>query len=163
MDQYTNVLLLNPSGTKIVLLKRFAGAKFAPNRWTGIGGHIGRGEDVTIAALRELFEETGISQNEVKNFRMVADFIYDSGPYWPRGYRIVYFDGIYTKEKLPDCSEGVLKWIPIGYLHRYDIIDDTRAVLKILKQKIFNKEVIKPLKGKFQVGEKGVTDHVIIE
>ena len=56
-----------------------------------------------------------------------------------------------------------MKWIPIGYLHRYDIIDDTRAVLKILKQKIFNKEVIKPLKGKFQVGEKGVTDQVIIE
>jgi len=53
-----------------------------------------------------------------------------------------------------------LKWVTLNSLDNYDIIDDTKAVLKLLIQKDFGKTEIGVLKSKFIVGEKGVTDSV---
>ena len=163
MEIYNVIFLLNNTRSRIVLLKRFASARFAPNRWTGIGGHVEKNENITDSVLRELLEETNIGQKDIQNFRQVADFTYKPGPYWPQGYRIVYFCAVYDKDKLPKCTEGILNWVSINTLSRYDIIDDTKAVLKLLRQKEFNLKHSEMLTGKFLVGKKGVTDHIVLE
>lgn len=162
MQLYTVVFLLNKDLTKIVLLQRSPAASFAPNRWTGIGGHVEKGEDIQAGALRELQEETGITQNEVKNFRPIANLVYEDGPYQPGGYQISYFDGIYSRENLPESNAGDISWKDLDSLDKLDIIDDTKAAINIFKDQVFGKILKLPLKGKFLTGNTGVTDRVVL-
>lgn len=54
---YTVIFLYKQS--EFLLLQRSPEKQFAPNRWTGVGGKVERGErgDLGASALRELKEE----------------------------------------------------------------------------------------------------------
>jgi 8-oxo-dGTP pyrophosphatase MutT (NUDIX family) len=43
-----------------------------PNLYNAIGGHIEKNESVTTSALRELFEETGLSQHDIYDLRLIG-------------------------------------------------------------------------------------------
>ena len=56
-----HVVVLDSSGTKILLQKRSLCKDIQPGKWdTAVGGHVAAGESVEAAARRELKEELGI-------------------------------------------------------------------------------------------------------
>lgn len=120
--KYTNIFLidsLEPKG--MVLLKRGADRAFAPNLYTGIGGKIEKGEDQQTGAKRELWEEAGISDIDLKEFgRIIIN-----------GKMLIsQFYGIYSSAKLPSCNEGTLEYVPVSSMFTKDIIPTAKVYLE---------------------------------
>jgi 8-oxo-dGTP diphosphatase len=59
------VILLNPEA-KILIMKRSSKKKIHPNLWGLPSGGVESGENIKETAIRETFEETGISIRELK-------------------------------------------------------------------------------------------------
>jgi 8-oxo-dGTP diphosphatase len=128
-DVRSVVFLLSSDYRRVVLLERATWKSFAPGRWTGIGGRL-EGEEVSDlarGALREVQEETGLTLDDLRAWRFVADVL-DPGA----GVRLVYFTAVFPQETLPPCSEGTLHWVSITEYARYDLIENTRVVLDAL-------------------------------
>ncbi len=125
-DVRSVVFLFSPDYARAILLCRAAWKRFAPQRWTGIGGRLEGDEllDPTVGALRELREETGLTLADLDDWRFVADIL-DPGAQ----VRLVYFTAVFAGGLLPPCSEGTLHWIPLADYQRYDIIENTRVAL----------------------------------
>lgn len=125
-DVRSVVFLFSPDAARVVLLHRAAWKRFAPLRWTGIGGRLEGAEvdEPMTGALRELREETGLRLADLSAWRFVADIL-DPGA----AVRLVYFTAVFAEEQLPPCNEGTLHWVALADYPRYDIIENTRAAL----------------------------------
>lgn len=90
------------------------------DKWIGVGGKCEEGESPEECLIREVREETGIDLNSYR-YRGLVTFVSDR---WPGEYMHLFtapvpddFPGIsqeisQDRQNLPDCSEGVLEWIP---------------------------------------------------
>lgn len=128
-DVRSVVFLVSSDRQRLVLLHRAEWKTFAPGRWTGIGGKL-EGEEIAepaLGALRELREETGLTLDDLSDWRFVADIV-DPGA----EVRLVYYVAVLAGEQLPPCNEGTLHWVPLSDYHTYDLIENTRVVLDAL-------------------------------
>ena len=128
-DVRSVAFLVSPDRRRLVLLHRAEWKKFAPGRWTGIGGKL-EGEEIAEpaqGALRELREETGLTLDDLRDWRFVADIV-DPGA----EVRLVYYVAVFASEQLPPCNEGTLHWVPLADYATYDVIENTRVVLDAL-------------------------------
>jgi 8-oxo-dGTP pyrophosphatase MutT (NUDIX family) len=120
--------------TKIMLLKRSAAKKFAPNLYTGTGGKLEQDESALTCAQRELFEETGLRTPLTEFGRIIIN----------KNKRIIYqFHGMYDSDTLPNCPEGVLEWVTPEELEEKPIIPN--AKLFLLEWKERNWDIRKPV------------------
>ncbi len=114
---------------RILLLKRAADKKFAPNLYTGTGGKIEPGEDQYVGAKRELFEETGLSTALTEFGRIVIN----------GKKRILFqFHGIYNSNLIPNCPEGVLEWVPVDKIFELPIIPTAKSFLEEWQKRGWN-------------------------
>lgn len=126
MAEYSVVFLgddLPPQ--QIVLLKRSPQKSFAPNMYTGIGGHREESDKNIEATMhRELKEETGLENISLTEF---ARLVIRGGE-----DRIIYyaFGKCDPALPLPDCSEGILEWVPATELSTKEIVPTTAAVVQ---------------------------------
>jgi isopentenyl-diphosphate delta-isomerase type 1 len=66
VHRVVHVLVFNSEG-KLLLQKRSLKKDVAPGRWdTSVGGHVGRGEELSLSAKREMEEELGITGCEIE-------------------------------------------------------------------------------------------------
>jgi len=127
-----NVIFLadSKSPEEVLLLRRAADKKFAPNFYTGIGGKIGdlpglENETPLESAYRELEEETlGRLNKENTSLGEFARCIYDSG------LTLYYFWGLCSNSEVPttDPKDGILIWVNKNELLNHDLIPTTQAV-----------------------------------
>lgn len=119
-------------GDRLLLLQRASWKKFAPNRWTGLGGKVEATElgDLDAAARRELHEETDLSPTEVSNLRLLRclSFHHPSEGL----VCLLYFAADALTDRVPACNEGSLHWVHPADLQNLDLIENTARVLPLL-------------------------------
>ncbi|CCF84886.1 NUDIX domain-containing protein [Nitrolancea hollandica] len=126
-----NMILLCHAG-RYLLLRRAGTKRFAPGRWTGLGGRVEEGEfaDLHAAAFREVREETGIPAAEIADFTLRRALL-QARPGESLTV-LLYFTGTLGEPVQPLSSEGTLEWVTEGDLERLDIIENTRLVIPLL-------------------------------
>lgn len=129
-EAYSMILLYHAD--RYLLLRRSETKRFAPGRWTGIGGRVEEGEfaDLRAAALREVREETGIAAAEIADFTLRRALL-QARPAESLTV-LLYFTGSLAAPALPSSPEGTLGWVTAGELDRLDIIENTRQVIPLL-------------------------------
>ncbi len=125
------VIVLEHAG-RYLLLRRANCKRFAPGRWTGVGGRVEPSElgCLRAAALRELRDETGITPEEITHFvaRRALLHLRDGHTLT----LLLYFTGGLAKAVLPPCSEGTLAWVGPEGIAGLDVIESTQRVLPLL-------------------------------
>ena len=104
-----------------------------PNKgkWLGIGGKLEQGETPDDAAVREVYEETGLRLNSY-NYRGIVNFISDIYP--DEAMHLYYssdFEGI-----VKDCDEGELRWIEKDRLCSLPMWEGDKIFLSLIEKDI---------------------------
>ena len=108
-------------------------------KWIGLGGHLQEDETPEECIRREVREEAGL---ELRNLRLrgILTFIL---PDW--GNELTF---LYTAEAedtpLPECSEGVLQWIPQEQVMNLPLWEGDRVFLPLLqtRQEVFSLKLV---------------------
>lgn len=102
-------------------------------KWIGVGGKLERGESPEECLMREVREETGF---ELKGFtfRGLISFIYaDKDPEYIFVYTSTEFDtGSEEEMPVPQCDEGVFKWVPKDEVTKLELWEGDRYMLSYL-------------------------------
>ena len=96
-------------------------------KWIGIGGHLEENESPEECIRREAFEEAGVRLTDLR-LRGIITFIL---PDWGNEMTFLYTAQTDTSE-LPECREGVLRWIPFGEIPALNLWEGDRVFLKLL-------------------------------
>jgi 8-oxo-dGTP diphosphatase len=110
----TSIYITNKD--KLLLLYRI-GSKVVQPSWCGIGGHFEKDEvnNPKACVVREMLEETGITESDLKNIRLkYVTLRYKNNEIRQNYY---FFADLANLElQLGYCSEGILEWIDISGL-----------------------------------------------
>ena len=99
-------------------------------KWIGLGGHLRDGEAPEECIRREVREEAGL---ELENLRLrgIITFIL---PDWGNELTFLYTADAEEKE-LPECAEGVLRWVPVEDVERLPLWEGDRIFLPLLRSR----------------------------
>ena len=98
-------------------------------KWIGIGGHLEENESPEECIRREALEETGMNLTDLK-LRGIITFIL---PDWGNELTFLYTAQTEAAE-LKECSEGVLKWIPIENVMDLPLWEGDRIFHRLLDE-----------------------------
>lgn len=107
------------------------------NKWIGVGGKIEEGESPKECILREVYEETGLTLNDV-TLKSVVTFNFAK---YDNELMFVYIAKEFTGA-IKECNEGVLKWIPIAKINQLKLWEGDQYFLK----HIFNNDDVQEIK-----------------
>ena len=115
-----NLCVMDPSEERILLINR----ENEPYRgyWGMPGGKIKNGELPRIAAERELFEETQISQKIDCPLGFCIERIFENSGNLKYFFEIYFFKVISEMRKIKQCEEGVFDWFSVLNLQSYHVI-----------------------------------------
>ena len=97
-------------------------------KWVGIGGHLEADESPEECILREIREETGLAVTGLR-LRGILTFIL---PAWGNELTFLYTAKTESDE-VPDCAEGVLKWVPAEQINTLPLWEGDRIFLPLLR------------------------------
>jgi len=99
---------------KILMMYKTKSRFWNAPKWTGIGGHFEENElnEPDKCILRELFEETGITEKDITPVRLKYITIRKTDTEIRQQY--IYFAELINKSKcISDCDEGKMEWVEI--------------------------------------------------
>lgn len=99
---------------KMLLLYR-VGSRVVQPSWCGIGGHFEKDElnNPKACVLRELFEETGITEKDIGTLKLKYITLRKKNNEVRQNY--YYFTELYNTEiDINECDEGILEWVDIN-------------------------------------------------
>ena len=118
------VLIFLLKEDQILLIKGAPHKRIWANQYNGIGGHIERGENIVQAAYRELSEETGLSN---ANLRLCGIITIDVES--TTGIGLFVFRGTFLGGQITESSEGSLHWILMKKVTEYELVEDLYVLL----------------------------------
>lgn len=99
-------------------------------KWIGIGGHVEENEAPEEGMRREIAEETGLPVTNLR-LRGIITFIL---PDWGNELTFLYTADT-EEEALPECPEGVLKWVPVQDVPNLPLWEGDRVFLPLLQSR----------------------------
>lgn len=99
------------------------------DKWIGVGGKFEPGEDAHACALREVYEETGLTMRAPR-YRGIVDFYC---PPWP-AERMHLFTCSDFAGTMTDCDEGTLEWVPKQAVQALPIWPGDKLFFRLLEQ-----------------------------
>jgi 8-oxo-dGTP pyrophosphatase MutT (NUDIX family) len=149
----TCMVISNVDGDDYILVaKRGDGAADFNGKWNAPGGYIDWDEDGSQAAIREIYEETGIyipyitDNCEVLRYDLVQPYFTETEPSVNRQNIVLYY-GIHFKcDKLLSTTDkhsepdeiSDIKWVKISDLDNYDFAFGHKDKIKYYYQQIKN-------------------------
>ncbi len=108
-------------------------------KWIGIGGHLEADESPDECIRREALEEAGLRLKDLR-LRGIITFIL---PAWGNELTFLYTAKT-DDDVLPECAEGVLRWIPIPEVADLPLWEGDRVFLPLLRtrQDVFSLKLI---------------------
>jgi 8-oxo-dGTP diphosphatase len=112
-----------------LMMKRAETRELAPGLWAGLGGHLEPAEmsSPEAACRREIFEESGLAEKDLRDFRLQCVVLRLFGTEELR-QQFIYF-GETNTETVRDSQEGALHWIPESEVMRLAMPKITRIIL----------------------------------
>ncbi|MDF2675967.1 MAG: hydrolase [Bacillota bacterium] len=122
----TTAFLMNDDD--FLLMKRSDNNKHMPGFWYGVGGHLEKDElnNPRAACIREIFEETGINENQLANFKL--KYIAMRRSYNETVINYIYFGQSSTRDVVEN-DEGSLHWINKKTVLNHAFVDALRLTL----------------------------------
>ena len=100
-------------------------------KWIGIGGHLEEDESPEECIRRETLEETGLHLSDL-HLRGILTFIL---PDWGNELTFLYTAHADSGE-LPECSEGILEWVPFDRIPDLPLWEGDRIFLRLLDEDV---------------------------
>jgi 8-oxo-dGTP diphosphatase len=122
------VLIFVFQGERVLLIRDAQGKKWQ-GKLNALGGHVEQGEDILVAAKRELQEEAGIIGI---NLHFVGSISIDVEP--EIGISLFLFKGKALTADVKSGSEGIVSWVRIDEIDHHDVLDDLRELLPMVDQ-----------------------------
>lgn len=99
------------------------------DKWIGIGGKFEDGETPEECVLREAYEETGLTLQNLE-YRGILTFVSDK---WPTEYIHLFYSNAFSGD-LIDCDEGELEWVPIEKVYSLPLWQGDKIFLKLIEE-----------------------------
>lgn len=99
------------------------------DKWLGVGGKFEEKESPEDCALREVFEETGLTMTEY-SYRGIVTFVSDQ---YPTEYMHLFHSAAF-RGTLRECDEGTLEWVPKSKVPELPIWEGDKLFLSLLDE-----------------------------
>ncbi len=99
-------------------------------KYTGVGGHVEEGESPVDCIKREVFEETGLTINEI-NCRGFITFVMGK----ETEHAFLYTSDSFSGKLINNCNEGELSWVDYDRVLDLNLWEGDKVFLKLLKQR----------------------------
>ena len=123
----TTLVHLERDGCYLMLHRVRKEADENRDKWVGIGGKFEPGESPEDCALREVFEETGLSMRSW-SYRGIVTFVSDE---WGTEYMHLFHSDDFSGT-LRDCDEGELQWVDKRRIPALPIWEGDKIFLRLL-------------------------------
>lgn len=120
---FTNMCMIIDGEGNVLVQER------ADPDWSGVafpGGHVEKGESFTEAAVREVFEETGLTVSGL-TLCGVKDWTRDDGT----RYMVLLYKTSHYSGALASSDEGEVRWVPLRELPEMRLADGMETMLRL--------------------------------
>lgn len=126
----TLIYLENQAGEYLMLHRVKKKKDINHDKWIGVGGGFEYGESPEECAIRETFEETGLTLTDYR-FRGIVTFDCE-------GQKCTQYMHLFTATgwtgELTECNEGDLEWVPKGKVCDLPIWEGDKIFFRLLEE-----------------------------
>ncbi len=124
------IYITDKTADRMLLLYR-VGSKVVPPSWCSIGGHFEAYElnNAKACVLRELQEETGITEEDITNLTFRYVTLRNKNKEIRQNYYF-FADLLNKKLSIKSCNEGILEWVEISKILEREMPFTAKEVLK---------------------------------
>ncbi len=110
---------------EVLLLRGAPKKRIWPNQYNGVGGHVRPDEDVRTAAVREIYEETGLAVRDLRLRGVINIPAVEA----EKGIMLFVFTAAAEDRETSPSPEGDPEWVRVDEIDHLDLVEDLPLLL----------------------------------